>query len=328
MFGFGYSQGGAVAVAFQRYIEQHGLDEQLRYRGTLCGDGPYDLIATMRYYIEDDGNSYGVETDHRKRINTMPMVIPMIIKGMIDTHPDMKNHQLTDYLSQEFLDTGIMDWLASKKYKINDIHEKWYDQLQEGFDAGDRHYTKEQVAEMFQSPREDRVWGRLDKIFTAGLCNYLADASNFDGVPTEKGDAFKDLHRALVDNSVTTGWEPKHRIQFVHSKGDMVVPYGNYLAFHDAHPDSEGTIYRIDDSLTDDHIDVGTTFYLRLTATGEYGEYFQWLDESGSTEVKNVQWSMANVQSENWYTLDGRKLNARPTQKGIYINKGKKVVIK
>ena len=82
-FGFGFSQGGAVAVAYQRYIEQHGLDEQLRYRGTICGDGPYDLIATMRYYIEDDGNSYGVETDHRKGINTMPMVIPMIIKGMI-----------------------------------------------------------------------------------------------------------------------------------------------------------------------------------------------------------------------------------------------------
>jgi hypothetical protein len=283
----------------------------------------------MRYYMEDDGNSYGVETDHRKGINTMPMVIPMIIQGMIDTHPDMKGHQLSEYLSQQFLDTGIMDWLASKEFVINDIHEKWYDQLQEGFDAGDRHYTKEQVAEMFQSPKKNRVWGRLDKIFTPGFYSYLTNASNFNAVPTEKGDAFKDLHRALADNSVTTGWEPKHRIQFVHSKGDMVVPYGNYLAFHDAHPDSEGTIYRIDDSLTDDHIDVGTAFYLALTTTGTYGEYFQWLDESGSTDIIAVRDQMADRRNnEGWYTLDGRKLNARPTQKGIYINKGKKVVIK
>ena len=29
----------------------------------------------------------------------------------------------------------------------------------------------------------------------------------------------------------------------------------------------------------------------------------------------------------NWYTLDGQKLNAKPTQKGIYINSGKKVVV-
>ena len=38
----------------------------------------------------------------------MPMVVPMIIKGMIDTHPDMKDHVLTEYFSQQFLDTGIM----------------------------------------------------------------------------------------------------------------------------------------------------------------------------------------------------------------------------
>ena len=29
-----------------------------------------------------------------------------------------------------------------------------------------------------------------------------------------------------------------------------------------------------------------------------------------------------------WYSLDGRKYSAKPTAKGLYINKGKKVVIK
>ena len=29
-----------------------------------------------------------------------------------------------------------------------------------------------------------------------------------------------------------------------------------------------------------------------------------------------------------WYTLDGRMLNGKPTTKGIYINQGRKVVIK
>ena len=32
--------------------------------------------------------------------------------------------------------------------------------------------------------------------------------------------------------------------------------------------------------------------------------------------------------SQGWYTLDGRKLNGKPTQKGIYVNGGRKVVIK
>ena len=34
------------------------------------------------------------------------------------------------------------------------------------------------------------------------------------------------------------------------------------------------------------------------------------------------------VNSEAWYTLDGRKLQGKPTQKGVYITNGKKVIIK
>ena len=38
--------------------------------------------------------------------------------------------------------------------------------------------------------------------------------------------------------------------------------------------------------------------------------------------INNGQWSMDNGQ---WYTIDGRKLNDRPTQKGLYIHGGKKM---
>jgi hypothetical protein len=330
-FGFGFSQGGAVALAVQRRLEQLGMDRELRYRGSIVGDGPYDLIATMRYYMDDDGNSYDTETDHHKGITTMPMVIPMIIQGMLDTHPDLKSHKLEDYLSQQFLDTGIMEWIKSKELTINNIHERWYEQLQEGFEADGRTYTKEQMEELFQSPKEDKVWAHLDKLFTTQFYDYLADASNFNDVPTEKGDACKDLHRALADNGVASGWQPKHRIQFVHSKGDMVVPYGNYLSFRDAHPDGEGDWYKIDDSVTpSDHIAVGTEFFLYLCTTGTYGEVFQWLDEDpASTGINDSQLSIVNYQFSNaWYTLDGRRLNGKPTVKGLYIYNGKKVVIK
>ena len=32
--------------------------------------------------------------------------------------------------------------------------------------------------------------------------------------------------------------------------------------------------------------------------------------------------------SDAWYSLDGRRLNGKPTRAGVYINNGKKVVIK
>ena len=46
-------------------------------------------------------------------------------------------------------------------------------------------------------------------------------------------------------------------------------------------------------------------------------------DATGIDSMVNGQWSM-----DTWYDLNGRKLDKKPTQKGIYINNGRKVVIK
>ena len=38
--------------------------------------------------------------------------------------------------------------------------------------------------------------------------------------------------------------------------------------------------------------------------------------------------TMQTYSTDGWYNLNGVKLNGVPTEKGIYINNGKKVVIK
>ena len=35
-----------------------------------------------------------------------------------------------------------------------------------------------------------------------------------------------------------------------------------------------------------------------------------------------------DMENGVWYTLDGRQLNGKPTEKGVYIVDGKKVLIK
>lgn len=50
------------------------------------------------------------------------------------------------------------------------------------------------------------------------------------------------------------------------------------------------------------------------------------VDEGEQTGIVNVSQGKA-AQTEGWYSLDGTKLNAIPTQKGLYIHNGKKVVI-
>jgi len=54
------------------------------------------------------------------------------------------------------------------------------------------------------------------------------------------------------------------------------------------------------------------------------------IDDNGTTAIKSLNADQVNglKVAEGWYTLNGVKLQGMPTEKGIYINNGKKVVIK
>ena len=52
-------------------------------------------------------------------------------------------------------------------------------------------------------------------------------------------------------------------------------------------------------------------------------------DDSNATGILTTNFTNSTNSDNVWYTIDGRKLNGKkPTQRGIYINNGKKVVIK
>ncbi len=55
---------------------------------------------------------------------------------------------------------------------------------------------------------------------------------------------------------------------------------------------------------------------------------FSFEELDGTTTIMGVTANGQMVPVEGWYTLNGVKLNGIPTEKGIYINNGKKVVIK
>lgn len=93
----GYSQGGAVAAGVLRYCQEHS-ESALRLQGAVCGDGPYDPLATLKRYIEMD-KLY------------MPVAPAMLLKGVIDTDPDMKTIGCNyhDFVTDAFYNTGIFE---------------------------------------------------------------------------------------------------------------------------------------------------------------------------------------------------------------------------
>jgi len=113
----------------------------------------------------------------------------------------------------------------------------------------------------------------------------------------------------------------------------MVVPYGNYLAFRDAHSDKENTIYRINDTFSEnDHMDAAVIFFLELCPTYTLAPDFEWICEAvDPTGIEAKHFADAQHRmgdGESWYTLDGRRLSSRPTTNGVYIHNQKKVIIK
>ena len=185
------------------------------------------------------------------------------------------------------------------------------------------------MAEMFDSPKVGKVWGKMEKMFSPAVYEYMSEASNFNAVPEVATNVGQALHRALADNSVIEGWEPQHRIQFFHSKGDVIVPYGNYLSFRDAHPQGEGNLFRLNDTFnTGDHMDAGTGFFMDMMTMKSYGAYFNWLCEGSTTGIESIINNREPIANNQWYTLDGRRLSGKPMKKGVYIYQGRIIIKK
>jgi hypothetical protein len=50
--------------------------------------------------------------------------------------------------------------------------------------------------------------------------------------------------------------------------------------------------------------------------------------DSDATGIEDVRCKMSDGRGDQWYDLKGNKLQQKPTQKGVYILNGAKVVIK
>ena len=318
-FSYGASQGGSVAMAVQRYIEENNLSDELHFKGAICGEGPYDLISTIQYYINDNGSK-----------STLPFVIPMIIKGMLVSDPSLSSYSMSDYLSQQFLDTGIESWIDSKTKSVTEMAAAWRAQLNDenGISANGRSYTHEQMAEMFFAHQfylnfsnVQSVGAKLDKVFTPGFYSYLA--SNVGNVPASASDAYTAMHRAIAANNSFSGWTPQHKMAFVHSTEDKDVPYENYLSFKNSYPSGENTVYRIANvGVTGDHF-MACQMFMAYLYGNDYLTDYQWIADE---EDKRPEDLLAQ-----YYSLslpEGVTATPKVTYKGIvYYAAGSEITL-
>ena len=245
----GYSQGGSVAMVTQRFMEQNHIDDEFHLAGSICGDGPYDPMSTLMYYVK---------CDKEDKSMSMPVVLPLIVKGMLDTNPYMRAHKAADYFNPKFIETGILDWIGQKKKTTGDIENAFKDCYYNGKN-GDKTYFRD-ILEPNGSAKMRNIMNKecLD-YFTNIYDKYKDKYKTAEGIPLpEKRGVMEDLHMALASNDLTNGWEPKHHILLFHSNADTTVPYdnaerakaklGDWAVLHTA-------------NLKHDHVDSGKDFF-------------------------------------------------------------------
>ena len=304
----GYSQGGAVAMATQRYIEQNNLSEELHLAGSLCGDGPYDPVSTILYYLEKDQQGKAL---------SMPVVLPMMLKGLCCYDETLSKYEVSDFLDERFLETGVLDWLDSKIMSTDNITDEWKKLYSQGKDDDETYYrtvlTRNGDARLSNIMKEEAL-----SYFTQLLAENPDYATT--GVPLPKGGTpGEDLHLALEHNNLTRNWTPQHPLFLYHSTGDEVVPYENYESAQ-AHLGEWVTFYNSFANST--HVATGIEFFMASSRL----EGIRQLATSPHIGIENISIPL-KADDALIYDLNGRAINGMPDY-GVFIQQGKKMIHK
>ena len=158
-----------------------------------------------------------------------------------------------------------------------------------------------------------------DAVATAGVVNFgsheikapAEDELSKDASTTESGLGFKFIgtyaEKAINDQmpeyQFMVNSETYNNLQFIRKDSELsfaIIPYNAYFYL----PAASGEAHLME--ITFEEADGSTTTIRNFT----------------------VDNNSLKANADGWYTLNGVKLNAAPTQKGVYINNGKKIVIK
>ena len=265
-FSIGASQGGSVAMAVQRFIEQNNLTEEFPFKGSICADGPYDPVATLKYYMKEDTGS-----GHEAGELTMPVAIALIIKGMLDTNPLMMKYKPTDFFTQLFLDTGILTIIADKQYPS----------LEMTTDDVKAHLKSLAKNEKYKNLLTSDGRANLKYVLTDRGWEYMTKLAKGEELPDY--EEMNDLISALESNNLTKGWTPQHPICLFHSMRDTVVPYPNCVNARDIFH-SMVTLYLLDIYTSQDHIKACTDFMFNAWGTSPDIKFIRTLFNYGDNQ--------------------------------------------
>ena len=136
-----------------------------------------------------------------------PCVLPLIVQAAKQAYDNdcMHTVKLDSYFTPEFLATGIVDMLDTKRVSTSQLNDvtTLAGTVKVAQIMSDNFIKQEEVLDTILNQK------RMMNVFN-----------------TESNE-YKCLMRAMEYNDLTKGWTPHHPLLFMHLDGDLVVPYCN-----------------------------------------------------------------------------------------------------
>ena len=271
----GYSQGGSVAMAVHRYIERNNLESEFNFAGSVCGNGPYDPLATLQTYLNT--GKYGKVY--------MPVSAAMMMYSMCNTNPRlMGKYSPKDFLTQKFLDTDMIKMIEEKQLNTDQIQEELFKYSVKYYENDKKFYmyrmTKEghylrytaDIGELIEwEPGYIKTaYAELDEMLEEHTYEYFKSNGNSEKINSSPNNYThaKLLRSALEDNILYRDWKPAHPIFLYHTEEDEVVVFQNYRNCLDAWKGSKYVHGRIYKGITHTHVNYGSVFYMMHCGAG------------------------------------------------------------
>ncbi|MBO7557875.1 MAG: hypothetical protein J6T52_05225 [Bacteroidaceae bacterium] len=127
-----------------------------------------------------------------------------------------------------------------------------------------------------------------------------------------------------VDNNILRGTVTQN-----FTVGEALENMPNYKVLTLGKIDDKVGFYIYKKNQTDAVLNPYRAYLLHKYGTSTSGGEVKGIYISGFDELTGVQTvEIESTETGNWYSLQGVQLNSRPTQRGIYLNNGKKVLVK
>ncbi len=252
----GFSQGGAVAAATYRYWLEHSKEKWIEtasfhIAGAVCGDGPYDPLATLQFYCKENWLS-------------MPVAPALMLKGLCDTdeYAIKAGLKVDDFVSDAFYKSGIFERIASKLYTTD------------GCSGALKDYNKDHPG-TFTINADGSL--PTDQVLNKETYQYFRNGTEPANNP-ELLKKLKALRFCLEKNSLAYNFKPQDlkikvnmgytnmtlslpcQFSFLHGKYDTVVPYDNLSSINNKWGENKAKYIRGINYY--DHGDMGKAFFL------------------------------------------------------------------